>query len=117
MSEAAGVRLLLPWYLLRGAQFDLQRVVQRIRFESAPKHLRAWMFKESAHPGDQTGEISYQRLYWLYRCYELVLFRRYGTSCANNIEKLDRAVGTVMGLDQDWVKRLRQRLARELHGR
>ncbi len=101
----------MPWYLVRGGQFNLHEVARRIRFESAPGHLRDWVWKSSGRdePG---GEISYQRLYGLYRCYELVLFRRYRAACADNIERLDRALGRVMGREADLVKRLRQRLAR-----
>lgn len=117
MTPDEGVTVRLPWYLLRGGQLDLQAVIHRIRFESAPEHLSEWVHKRSERQGDQAGEISYQRLYWLYRCYELILFRRYRTACENNIERLDRTLGTIIGLEQDWVKRLRQRLARELHGR
>lgn len=113
LSPDEGITLQVPWYLLRGGRFDLQEVMKRIRFESAPEHLREWVCKESEHD-HQAGGISYQRLHWLYRCYELVLFRRYGSICKTNIENLDRAMGQVMGRDEDLVKRLRQRLAREM---
>jgi hypothetical protein len=109
-----GVAIFLPWYLVRGGQFDLQQVVERIRFESAPQHLRAWVSKASERAVDASGEISYQRLYWLYRSYELVLVRRYRAACRNNMETLDRAIGSLMARQEDWVKRLRQRLARDL---
>jgi len=112
-----GVTLLLPWYMLRGGQFDLQEVVRRIRFEVTPAHLRAWVSNQPGSGGESTGEISYQRLYGLYRCYELVLFRRYPRACKKNIEKLDQILAALMQRESDWVKRLRQRMRRILSGR
>jgi hypothetical protein len=113
LTGEEGVNLLLPWYLVRGEQLDVHQVLQRIRFESAPEHLRGWVCKPRGRTGP-AGEVTYQRLYWLYRCYELVLGRRYAAACPGRLEKLDTALASVVGLDQDWVKRLRQRLAREV---
>jgi hypothetical protein len=113
VSSAEGITFSVPWYLLRGGQFDLQAIAQRIRLESTPAHLREWVCKP-ADRDDATGETTYQHLYGLYRCYELVLFRRYRNNCARNFEKLDRALSGVMCRETDLVKRLRQRLMREL---
>jgi hypothetical protein len=108
-----GVHLFLPWYQLRGDQLDLRQVAQRIRAESVPRHLRDWVCK-SPRQSDQGGDITYRRLFNLYRWYELVLLRRYPEACSGRVEKLDVALGRVLELGPDWVKRLRQRLAREL---
>lgn len=114
MTDDEGVTLAVPWHLLKGDTFDLQEVIRRIRFEAAPRHLRQWICRGPGRKDDQAGSTSYQRLYSLYRCYELVLFRRYRGSCHKNMEKLDRAVGEVMGREEDLVKRLRQHLTRKL---
>ncbi len=112
-----GVTLHLPWYLLRGGKFDLQEVVRRICFEATPEHLRPWVSNQQCGDKKSPGEISNQRIYGLYRCYELVLFRRYPGACTKNVEKLDITLATLMELDADWVKRLRQRLRKALSGR
>jgi hypothetical protein len=110
----AGITLFIPWYMLRGGELDLRDLAQRLKVEKAPLHLREWIRKESTRANAETGDLTYQRLHWIYRCYELVLLRRYGTACRNHIEKVDRALGKVMGRGEDWVKKLRLRLHREL---
>jgi hypothetical protein len=111
-AREEGLTLFVPWYLLRGRQLDLQRIAERLRFEQAPEHLQDWLVK--AEDDDQTGEVTYQRLFWLYRSYELVLNRRFQSACQKHMEKLDQALATVMDRSEDLVKRLRQRLMRAL---
>ncbi|MGE3806783.1 MAG: hypothetical protein AB7K24_19110 [Gemmataceae bacterium] len=108
-QEAALLRI--PWYLLRGG-LDLRPMVRRLRHTSAPVHLRNWIIKEPTRDDDMSGDLAYQRLFWLYRCHELVLLRRYPAACARNVERLDRALAAVMGRSEDLVKKLRQRLTR-----
>ena len=59
-----GVTLLLPWYTLRGGQFDLQEVIRRIRFEATPLHLKPWVSSLPDTGKKLIGEISYQRHIW-----------------------------------------------------
>ena len=58
--------------------------------------------------------MTYQRLFWIYRCYELVLSRRYRTALDSRAEQVDRALGKVMGRGEDLVKKLRLRLRKAL---
>jgi hypothetical protein len=60
------------------------------------------------------GRITYQRLFLLYRVYALVLWRRYAASCQGQLEALDRALASVMGRQEELVRKLRQRLGRAL---
>ena len=113
-AAGAGLIFFLPWYLLRGGEFDLQQVARRVKFESAPEHLREWVAKEPPRGDDQRGDLTYQRLFWIYRCYELVLSRRYRTALDSRAEQVDRALGKVMGRGEDLVKKLRLRLRKAL---
>jgi hypothetical protein len=110
----AGVLLFVPWYLLRGGQFDLQQVARRIKFESAPEHLREWIAKRAPRGEDKKGDLTYQYLFWIYRCYELVLYRRYRSAFESRVEQVDRALGKVMRRGEDLVKKLRLRLKKAL---
>lgn len=111
----AGVVLFLPWYLLRERQLNLQQIAQRIRFEAAPEHLRGWLLRGPQGDEEVLGDLGFQRLLWLYRYHELVLSRRYQSQCEDNLERLDRALGRAMGnRDGELVRKLRQRLRREL---
>jgi hypothetical protein len=110
----AGVVLFLPWHLLRGGQFDLNRVVQRLKFEDAPEHLAEWVLKKAAGAEDEKGDLTYQRLFWIYRCHYLVLARRYAAARAKHVQQVDRAMGKAMQRGEDLVKKLRLRLAREV---
>jgi hypothetical protein len=49
------------------------------------------VLKGDSRDDDQSGEISQQRVFWLYRCYALVLLRRYRAACERHIEQLDQA--------------------------
>jgi hypothetical protein len=108
------VTLFLPWYLLRGGQLDLHQLARRLKFESAPEHLRGWVAKEAPRGDDPKGDQTYQRLYWMYRCHELVLSRRYRPALERHVEAVDRALGEVMGRGEDLAKKLRLRLGKEL---
>jgi len=58
--------------------------------------------------------MTYQRLFWIYRCHELVLSGRYAEAAKKNVEALDKAMAMVMACEADWVKKLRLRLRRVL---
>jgi hypothetical protein len=103
--------LAIPWYVLRGG-LDLRQLARRLRHTSSPAHLRDWILKEPGREDDVAGDRAHQRLFWLYRSYELVLLRRYPDACARNVERLDGALAAVMGRGADLVKKLRQRLTR-----
>lgn len=109
-----GLVFFLPWFMARGDQLDLQKVIQRVRFESAPEHLRPWLKAEPKQRKHGTGEIAYERLYALYRCYHLVLMRRYSKACKRRMSHLDRVIAAIMRCTDEWVKRLRQQLFREI---
>jgi hypothetical protein len=115
---AAGLVLVVPWYLLRGGNVSLQEVAQQGRW-TAPEHLRAWLFRERA--GGRAGGLDvlrYARLRRLYRYYELVLVRRYGGAVAGNVQRLDAALARALpgARGEDTVKKLRLVLHRRLHG-
>jgi hypothetical protein len=105
----AGMTLFVPWFMLRGERISLKDVARLARLGAAPEHLSDWV--NSRYPkGDDLGETRYAKLLWLYRFHELVLMRRYGSSCQGNIERLDYALATVLERDQDSVKKLRLHL-------
>ena len=58
--------------------------------------------------------MTYQYLFWIYRCYELVLYRRYRSAFESRVEQVDRALGKVMRRGEDLVKKLRLRLKKAL---
>lgn len=115
-SNDEGVSLFIPWSLLRGGQLDMREVLQRLRFEHAPDHLRDWLVLDVVRKDNQLGEIAYQQMFWIYRCHELVLLNRYEAKCKGNIEALDIAFGMVLEISNEQVRKLRQRLARERKG-
>jgi hypothetical protein len=112
LGSGEGITVELPWPLLRGSQLDLRAVSRRLRFESAPEHLRDWVCRE----GDDgpAGETTYHRLFSFYRSLHLVLFRRYPAKCKGRVEKLDLAFAEILGRDVELVRKLRQQLARAL---
>lgn len=114
LPTTEGILIFAPWYLLRGGRLDLRQVVRRLRQEEAPRHLHGWVHKEPGADEDAAGDLLYQRFFWLYRCYVLTLAHRYPSACRRNVERLDRAMGAVMGRGEDLVKKLRQRLKRDL---
>jgi hypothetical protein len=116
LSEA-GALLFIPWYSMRSEQFNLQTVLHRMRLDSAPAHLRDWLLKQEQVRGRELGDLSYQRLLWLYQVYKLALETRYGRKCRRHVEKIDLALSNVIGIDAQAVRKLRQRLNRELRAR
>jgi hypothetical protein len=109
-----GITLFVPWYALRGGRFNLQNVAKRIASISAPNHLQEWLSINPHSKASDAGEVTYQRMFWLYRCYFLVLQQRYPSACQQSVEKLDEALASVMGRSGDLIKRIRQPLARSL---
>jgi hypothetical protein len=103
-----GVSLFLPWHLIRGRQFDLTAVMDRVRLERAPQHLASWL------ANDSEGDIALQQKFWLYRCHVLVLGRRYSVQCKRNVGRLNEIVGEVIGRTDEVVRKLRQSLVRDL---
>jgi hypothetical protein len=112
LGSGEGITVELPWPLVRGSQLDLRAALRRLRFESAPEHVRDWVCRE----GDDgpSGETTYHHLFSFYRTLHLVLFRRYPAECKGRIAKLDRAVAEILGRDVELVRKLRQQLARAL---
>ena len=108
----AGMVLVVPWYLLRGETLDLQEVVHLSRQASAPDHLLGWVNKRAERKGDDMGDARYRTLGWLYRYLELALRSRYGGACRGRQQRLDRALASVIGREEDTVKKLRLRLRR-----
>jgi hypothetical protein len=109
-----GITLFVPWYALRGGRFNLQNVVKRITSISVPNHLQDWLSINRHSKDSDAGEVTYQRMFWLYRCYFLVLQQRYPSACGQSVEKLDEALASVMERSADLIKRIRQPLARSL---
>jgi hypothetical protein len=110
----AGMLLFIPWYAMRSDQFNLQAIVRRARLELAPEHLAPWLRKEEQDQGKELGDRVYQRLLWLYRVYKLALEARYGQNCHGKMEDIDYAVSEVIGIGDQAITKLRQRLNREL---
>jgi hypothetical protein len=109
----AGLVLVVPWYLLRGEKLDLRGVAQQARTACEATHLWDWLRKQPASSGDEElGDIRYERMGWIYRYHELVLVRRYRTSCRGHVQQLDRALASVIGRNEDTVKKLRLELKR-----
>jgi hypothetical protein len=108
-----GVALLIPWPLLHGEQIDFQASLADLRREQAPAHLAGWL-SAAANAEGARGQITYQRLFLLYRVYALVLWRRYAAACRGQLEALDRALASVMCRQEDLVRKLRQQLGRAL---
>jgi hypothetical protein len=71
--------------------------------------------QQTEEGGDDRGDVRYMNLLWLYRYHHLVLVRRYGSSCRENLERLDSAYAKVLELVQDSVKKLRLHLQRALN--
>lgn len=103
----AGIRVFLPWYLLRGEKLNLQELVRRSRLVDSPRHLSQWVRKQ-----DDLGDRRYERIAWLYRFLELSLRLRYPEACHRKAQKLDHAFSRVLDRDQESVRKLRQELQR-----
>ncbi len=104
-----GVALLIPWPLLRGEQVDFQESLGRLREERGPAHLVEWLTSEQKGEGGR-AQITYQGLFFLYRVYELVLFRRYKQACKGRLAFLDASIASVLGYTEEIVRKQRQRL-------
>jgi len=105
--------LLIPWPLLRGEQVDFQGSLGRLRENRGPLHLTNWLTSE--HQGEEgTSQTTYQRLFFLYRVYELVLLRRYQNACKRNLTRLDHAFAPIIGKEDEVVRKLRLRLTKAL---
>lgn len=66
--------------------------------------------------GHATGGIDELRLSMtrgLYRCYRLVLFRRYLAGCKKNLARIDRALERVIRRDEETTRKLRRLISRE----
>jgi hypothetical protein len=110
--SASGMVLFVPWYLLRGGKLDLGDVARSSRLAAAPDHLRGWVDNRTDGTADKLGDVRYATVRWLYRFDELVLAKRYPAACKGNRQRLDRAFATVLGCDEDSVKKLQRRLQR-----
>jgi hypothetical protein len=114
MSET-GVVLFVPWYMVRGEKLNLQEVVRLARATSPPPHLRDWVGK-TRRKQDEMGDVRYERLAWLYRFLELALRRRYPQACRRRAQRMDLALGRVIGRDAESLRKLRQEMQRALSG-
>lgn len=112
----AGVKILVPWYLLRGEKLNLQEIIRHNRATDSPRHLREWVQK-TRRKQDELGDRRYERLAWLYRYLELALRQRYPEACRRRAQKLDRAFSSVLNRDEESVKKLRLELQRALRPR
>jgi hypothetical protein len=112
LLSSGGVFLFVPWYMLRGGKLDWQQVVQQSRLASVPDHLFDWVNKRADRKGDNLGDVRYATIRWLYRYDELVLARRYPAACVGNLQRLDLAFASVIGREEDTVKKLRRELRR-----
>src|SRR5262245_31370727 len=65
-----GAALLIPWPMLRGDQVDFQASLAELRRTRGPEHLRDWLTSEQEGES-ANGQITYQRLFFLYRTYSL----------------------------------------------
>jgi hypothetical protein len=113
-TSRSGVVIVLPWYLLRGSQYDVAALLQKVRLTSSPEHLSGWLGHGSEGTARLGGEMALQQKLWLYRVYALVLARRYGTLCEGNTDRLDEALARVLRKSQSLVRQLRQSLMRDL---
>jgi hypothetical protein len=107
--SGAGMVTFVPWHLTRGTKLDLNKLSAQLR-ASAPKHLRGFADRE-----DPSGHRTPLGWLWVYRYRELVLERRYPKQTSSNVMVLDRAFGEVMGLSEEWVKRIRLELNKVLN--
>lgn len=114
LLSSAGVQIFLPWFMLRGGKLDLREYAQYARFGTAPDNLWGWVNQRTGRKGEDLGDVRHAVLRWLYRYYELALRRRYPASCRGNVQRLDRALASVIQRDEDTIKKLRQRLRRAL---
>ncbi|HEY7422866.1 MAG TPA: hypothetical protein VH682_01275 [Gemmataceae bacterium] len=107
----AGVKVFLPWYMLRGEKLNLQEIVRHSRATDSPLHLREWVQK-TRRKQDELGDLRYERLAFLFRFLELALRQRYPEACRRRAQKLDLAFSRVLGREQESVRRLRLELQR-----
>jgi len=114
LLSTGGIFVFLPWYMLRGEVVDLREVVRKARLSSPPGHLQDWVAKRPTGAGDTYGDARYGTIRWLYRCFELVLRRRYPAACRRNLGKLDLAFAGAIDRDAELVRKLRQEMARSL---
>jgi hypothetical protein len=105
----AGVKVFLPWYMLRGEKLNLQEIVRHSRAIDSSPHLREWVQK-TRHKQDELGDLRFERLAFLYRFLELALRQRYPKECHRRAQKLDLAFSSVLGRGQDSVRKLRLQL-------
>lgn len=113
-DQGTGVVVFLPWYLLKGTQFDVSNFVRRLRIGQAPAHLAEWLTQSAGERGRLSGEIALREKFWLYRTHILVLVRRYAAKCARNLERIEIAMAKSLGRREDLVRKLRQSLTRDL---
>jgi hypothetical protein len=107
-----GVPLFIPWYLLRGRSFDLQSIVRGTCVYGAGKHLRGWLQLHDPSSRDGTGDIRYRNVQWIYRYFFLALFHRYRQQCEGRLNAIDEVFASLLKLNSESVKRLRQRIQR-----
>ncbi|MFT3879706.1 MAG: hypothetical protein QM703_08600 [Gemmatales bacterium] len=112
--EQSGITLFIPWYLLRGERLDLATFIQSSRMYHCEEHLKNWLESQSAGKKENMGDIRYRNIAWLYRYYFLALRKRYPDSLLRNVTKVDQLFGQVFNRNKESIKRLRQKIQREL---
>jgi hypothetical protein len=81
-----GIRVFLPWYLLRGEKLNVQDLIRHGRALTLPPHLREWVQK-TRKKQNELGDVRYERLAYLYRFLDLALRRRYPEACRRKAQK------------------------------
>lgn len=109
-----GITLFIPWYLLRGERLDLQSFIQASRMYHCEEHLRDWLEPQPSGKQSNTSDIRFRSIAWLYRYYFLALCNRYPESISRNVASLDEAMGQILNLSGESIKRLRQKIQRDI---
>ena len=109
-----GITLFIPWYLLRGERLDLQSFFQGSRMYHCEEHLRDWLEPQPSGKRSNTSDIRFRSIAWLYRYYFLALCNRYSESIKRNVVRLDEVLGQVLNLSGESIKRLRQKIKRDI---
>jgi hypothetical protein len=95
VTSETGVRLFLPWYLLRSGRLNIQDLLGHTKATNAPSHLRGWVMKSGKKDGP--GEVRYARARWVYRQVFLCLLRRYPAECDGRLHVIDEVVADLHG--------------------
>jgi hypothetical protein len=102
-----GIKLFLPWYLLRDQNLKFRDIAKRNRDLQNPSHLQGWL---SSKDGKNLGITRLKNLFTLYRYWQLILADRYQDRIPGNRQALRRAFAAYLKVDADSIKKLRKHL-------